>query len=552
MEEIGLDESIVLRPGGGDPADATATIEMPPAVAPSRAPDTTDTWLPRPPDDREKWSYLKRNRALLVRTSLVSFVCLLISQARFIETNLVLAAFVPFLFFTVAYYIISLFVNVGTPSFNTRAHIELVSEWRPTEWPSFDIFLPICREPVEVLRNTWSAVYELVQAYPGVATPYVLDDGADPAARELAASFGFVYGTRDNRGWFKKAGNLHYGFDISDGDFILILDADFAPRADLPMEMLPYFAKYPKLGIVQSPQFFRVGKDQSWMERGAGAVQELFYRMVQVSRDKHAGAICVGSCAVYRRAALADNGGTTLIEHSEDVHTGFDLRRHGWGLRYLPIPLATGLCPPDPDSFFTQQYRWCAGSMSLLGARKFWETKMRWRTLCCYLSGFCYYLHTALFTFVAPLIPLTMLLFLPNEVQLANYIFIIPSILYNLVVFPSWHRLRFGLTGFMAKLLYGWAHTYAIWDILRGRQMGWQTTGGKSRKSRTRRLWIGVWAWSGGTSLAWVSLALWRMSQYGVARFSVVFFVGAFTATVTAMAHASRRNYAAWERSRAV
>jgi len=67
---------------------------------------------------------------------------------------------------------------------------------------------------------------------------------------------------------------------------------------------------------VQSPQYFRTHGRMSWMERGAGGVQELFYRLVQVSRDRHDGAICVGSCAIYRREALATNGGTTLIEHS--------------------------------------------------------------------------------------------------------------------------------------------------------------------------------------------------------------------------------------------
>ena len=205
--------------------------------------------------------------------------------------------------------------------------------------------------------------------------------------------------------------------------------------------------------------------------------------MVQVSRNRHKGAICVGSCALYRRKALESNGGTTLIEHSEDVHTGFDLRRAGWSLQYLPIPLATGLCPPDPDSFITQQYRWCAGSMSLLASRKFWTTKMRLRTRCCYLSGFCYYLHTALFTFVTPAIPLTMLIVMPGSLRLINYVAIFPSIVYNLVVFPAWHRCRFGPTAFMAKFLYSWAHMACLFDICRGKRMGWQATGSGKRKA---------------------------------------------------------------------
>ena len=358
--------------------------------------------LPVPPGEAEKASYSDRNIALILRASLFSFGALLISQARFIITAPPLLIFAPLLAFTVVYYLISLFVNVGTRGFDMAAHRALVNAWHPVPYPSLDIFLPVCGEPVEILHNTWRYVAELVRCYPGAATAYVLDDAESSQAAALAEAFGFMYLVRPNRGWYKKAGNLRHAFTRSSGEFILILDADFTPRADLPLEMLPYFGADPTLGIVQSPQYFRTHARQSWIERGAGAVQELFYRMVQVSRDRHQGAICVGSCAIYRRVALESNGGTTLIEHSEDVHTGFDLRRAGWNLRYLPIPLATGLCPPDPDSFLTQQYRWCAGSMSLLASRKFWTTKMRLRTRFCYLSGFCYYLHTALFTFVAP------------------------------------------------------------------------------------------------------------------------------------------------------
>ena len=92
----------------------------------------------------------------------------------------------------------------------------------------------------------------------------------------MARSFGFAYASRPDRGWFKKSGNLLYGFHNSDSDFILLLDADFAPRHDLLHETLPYLAAYPDVGIVQTPQFFRVLDHQTWVERGAGAIQELF------------------------------------------------------------------------------------------------------------------------------------------------------------------------------------------------------------------------------------------------------------------------------------
>ena len=55
---------------------------------------------------------------------------------------------------------------------------------------------------------------------------------------------------------------------------------------------------------MQTPQFFRVKSAQTWVERAAGPTLEVFYRAVQVSRDRFGSALCVGSNAVYRRAAL--------------------------------------------------------------------------------------------------------------------------------------------------------------------------------------------------------------------------------------------------------
>jgi len=337
--------------------------------------------LPLAPTEAEKYHYSDRNLALIMRASLFSFGALLVSQARFVLLSpLITVVFLPFVAFTIAYYVLSMVVTAGTRGFDQEAHRALVTGWRPPGYPSLDVFLPVCGEPIEVLHNTWVHVFELIQAYPGIAAAYVLDDGASGAAQAMAASFGFRYLVRPDRGQLRKAGNLRHGFAHSAGEFILLLDADFAPRPDMPAELLPYFSADPALGIVQSPQFFRTSGRMSWTERGASAVQELFYRLIQVSLDRHDGAICVGTCGLYRRAALAVNGGTTPIEHSEDIHTGFDLQRAGWGLRYVPVPLATGLCPSDPDSFLTQQYRWCAGSMSLIGSRKFWTARMRLRT----------------------------------------------------------------------------------------------------------------------------------------------------------------------------
>lgn len=59
-------------------------------------------------------------------------------------------------------------------------------------------------------------------------------------------------------------------------------------RPEFLKETTPYF-KDRDVAILQTPQFFRYREEQTWVEKGAGVTQELFYRMVQVS---YVGVLC--------------------------------------------------------------------------------------------------------------------------------------------------------------------------------------------------------------------------------------------------------------------
>ena len=280
-----------------------------------------------PPDDTEKYSYLDRDLAYLATILIIGAACLVISQVRF-ELHAPFAW--PFMIFTATYVIyqaISLPINFTGRGFNLARHQDLVDSWQPPTYPAVDIYLPICGEPIDVLANTWRAVADLIAAYPGSAQAFVLDDGPSDAAQELAAQLTFSYLRRPDARAFKKSGNLRHAFARTSGEFVLILDADFAPRPDFLAETLPYFAGDARLAIVQTPQFFRESFAQAWIENAAGAIQEVFYRSIQVARDRFGAAICVGTSAVYRRSALEPQGGPTLIPYAEDVHTGLDVRR---------------------------------------------------------------------------------------------------------------------------------------------------------------------------------------------------------------------------------
>ncbi|CAM9474999.1 unnamed protein product, partial [Hapterophycus canaliculatus] len=144
--------------------------------------------------------------------------------------------------------------------------------------PTVDVFLPVCNEPLVLLANTWNHVLDL--DYPRFVV-HVLDDGAKDEVKALAAEYGFRYVRRDNRPELKKAGNLRHAFAQTAGEITAVFDADFCPRPDFLRETLPYFTD-PLIGIVQTPQFFRRTDEQTWVEQGAGASQEAFYRMIQV------------------------------------------------------------------------------------------------------------------------------------------------------------------------------------------------------------------------------------------------------------------------------
>jgi cellulose synthase (UDP-forming) len=470
----------------------------------------SDSLLPIPPSDEQKFSYVKRHLWLLNLFTVCSFASVAYSTILFFELDTVLWPFIALLGLTSAGLALSIQADLFSRDFDDEEHRRRVAAWSPGPggYPSVDVFLPICGEDRNVLLNTWRHVLAL--DYPHL-TVYCLDDGGDETIRLIAQEFGFRYLRRDNPGWFKKAGNLQFAYENSCGDFILILDADFAPRPDLLRETLPYFAGDPDLGIVQTPQFFATSPRQNWLERGAAAVQELFYRVVQVSRGGRGAAICVGTCAVYRRTALDSNGGTTLIEHSEDIHTGFDVGRRGWRLRYVPVNLAAGLCPDNLPGFFRQQYRWCMGSLGLCTSRKFWNTRLPLRTRMCYLAGFAYYILTALAVLTAPLIPLTLSLFFPEQIRLLNYLVLLPALLWLYVVLPLWHHARFRWETLAVKVTYGWAHLFAILDLVRRKPMTWTATGSAARDHRI--LWFRILAtlWGVGSGIALIGACLWQV-----------------------------------------
>lgn len=484
--------------------------------------------LPAPPSDAEKASYAWRSLPFLTGALTVSAMCVITAQA-WLEVKYLVAA--PFAIYTLAYFAyqaLSIPVNFTGRNFDMEEHELTVMTWQPWRYPSVDVFLPVCGEPLEVLANTWQGVAQMCNTYPGEIRPYVLDDAHDDGTAELARRFGFGYVRRAQR-IHKKAGNIRHAFARTRGEHIVIFDADFRPRPDFLAETLPYMED-PSIGIVQTPQFFRVNRNQTWVEQAAGATLEVFYRSVQQARNRFGSALCVGSNAVYRRKALEPVGGCTLIPYAEDSHTGLDARLHGYELRYIPVPLAAGVCPSDIDKFMGQQYRWCCGATSLIWTRHMWRVPMPWKSRLPYVAGWMWNFTTALRTIVVPLIPVILLGFLPSEVQLRNAALLIPAVVTGAVLYPLWHNTKWPLGTWPLAIAVGWAQALALWDFARGKVMTWQPTRGPKDAARRFRTCLVVW--NGSLALAWLGLAVWRITQTGSDRFAIVALFSVINAVI--------------------
>jgi hypothetical protein len=186
------------RPDQQDQGRSPARQVRPILVAPEPV-------LPKPPLDSEKYVYVRRHTWVLTLFSMLSFPPLVYSQIALVERYPSFLPYAPFIICGILLFGLPLLTDGFGRSFDLAAHRRLVEAWQPVSYPAVDVFLPVCGEPIEILRNTWRHVAALRARYRGRVTVWVLDDSASPELKDLAREFGYAYATRPNRGWFKKS-----------------------------------------------------------------------------------------------------------------------------------------------------------------------------------------------------------------------------------------------------------------------------------------------------------------------------------------------------------
>jgi len=151
------------------------------------------------------------------------------------------------------------------------------------EGRTVDVFVPTFNEDPTLLRATLEACVRM--DYPH--RTYVLDDGRRPEVEALARELGIEYIARpDNRHF--KAGNLNYAFERTDGEFVVVLDADHVPEPHFITRLIGYF-RDDRLGYVQTPHaFYNFDSFQARLDHANRKYWEeghLFYYVIQPGRN---------------------------------------------------------------------------------------------------------------------------------------------------------------------------------------------------------------------------------------------------------------------------
>jgi cellulose synthase (UDP-forming) len=300
---------------------------------------------------------------------------------------------------------------------------------------NIDVFIASYNEEINLLRYTIRDAKKARYPFEDVTINiFLLDDGKRDGRnpdlenlKKLAAEEGIRYFVREtNEG--HKAGNLNNAFYQTNGDLIVILDADTRPFPDFLINTTGYFRDH-RLAWVQTPQWFydltesvpvsdylkksfgtpgkvlgkliafpfgklRTGKDIF------GNDPKLFYDIILRRRNRYNASFCCGAGSVHRRDALVgvkeqletentDSQSTwfstgnqesqvkevkpiadvAFVPHiSEDLYTSLLIHNSHvtkWKSLVHPEVECKMLSPQDLDSWVKQRSRYATGSLDI-------------------------------------------------------------------------------------------------------------------------------------------------------------------------------------------
>jgi len=324
------------------------------------------------------------------------------------------------------------------------------------ELPTVDVFIATYNESMKILKKTIVACKNLDYP-PNLLNVYLCDDGRRIEAEQLCKELGVHYIKRYNNE-HAKAGNINNALSKTNGQFVMLLDADMVPKSNFLQMTLGHFVDE-SVGFVQTPQvFYNPDPFQHNLkfDNQIPNEQDFFMQDIQGGRANYNAVLHVGTNAVFRRSALNEIGGIPTGSITEDMATGMLLEANGYKGIFVKNLLATGLSVESYSDLIKQRERWCRGNIQV---NKKWNPLkikgLSFMQRLIYLDGVIYW-FSGVQKIIYILCPIIFLIFgtVILEATIVDLIlFWLPSFLASILTFRS--------LSFTRRTI-AWSHIYEV------------------------------------------------------------------------------------------
>jgi cellulose synthase/poly-beta-1,6-N-acetylglucosamine synthase-like glycosyltransferase len=197
----------------------------------------------------------------------------------------------------------------------------------------------------------------------------VLDDSTDETqllsqlrVKELQEQgFNVEFIHRENRVGY-KAGALELGLDSCEGEFVLILDADFIPSPDILRRTVHFFTDA-RVGMVQT-RWGHLNRSYSLLTRVQAMFLDGHLLLEQTARSRSGRFFNFnGTAGIWRKSCIKSSGGWQHDTLTEDMDLSYRAQMNGWKFVFVSDLVTPAELPAEINGFKSQQHRWTKGSI---------------------------------------------------------------------------------------------------------------------------------------------------------------------------------------------
>ena len=281
--------------------------------------------------------------------------------------------------------------------------------------PPIDVIIPGYNEAVNIV-DLLHSIDAAAVVYGGPVRAIFCDDGSTDDTKELAleaiAGFRAAAGEVIDGEHAGKSTALNRALSVCTADIVVRIDSDCRMHPEALLYAMPWFLKYPNVGLVGAFNFPKAPYI-SWVDRMRAFELTFAFGMPRIAYPVVDGIPCVpGTFTAFRRRAVLSFGGFAEGLFGEDVDLTCNMARLGWRAivdrriwSYEDVPNTT-------RQLRVQRIRWNRGGIQNFGrfnpiaagfaGPRFWFTMFRrtGRRLSSpiHLAGFVYILETVILT----------------------------------------------------------------------------------------------------------------------------------------------------------